>query len=621
MPASTRIFQTFGCTIECEGTPEIAEDTLYLGYTANGNDRDSFRLAVPEPGTLVTVRLSHLGVDDDLVVFGDVPPPLRQPKASTSSLQAADVGPDLQQRSQAVIPEVLGDVPVTPPAGQGVLGVSDNRGLADEEVTFVVPEDADGWINIQITSFDGAYSNEPWMLRVETSPPIELPPGCKTPVALGGGTTRALPASSAATRSTSSTRSATETSTETRTRPRLWNKLQTLAARTDAAGGTVIPVDAIPGMGATLGAWQANPCSPGLNNDVVRALGTYLDGITAAYKYIVIVGDWTVLPAGLVLDNTLYANERDYASTFFGVENTQYLSSYALGYLPTDDPYGDTSYSGQGAYIPEVAVGRLVESHSEIMGQLDQYLTRNGAIDPATGLVTGYDFLSDGASAVSDGLTANVAAPTELINDVWSKDDLARGDVPGLEPAGDRRGQRALRPLPRPACRSERGGNRGEPVHDRRSAIHAGPARDHHRLPLGHARLRPPRRSRTGTRLGPELRREGSDRLRRAEHVRTGRDGRRRLLREAAGAAGGAAGRLADGRTGARLRQAGVLVDAVDGWLRRQGDRRVGALRPADVPRRHRGLRPAAASRCRSRRIRQRASTRPASTCRRRSPR
>ena len=97
-----------------------------------------------------------------------------------------------------------------------------------------------------------------------------------------------------------------------------------------------------------------------------------------------IVGDWTVLPAGLVLDNTLYANERDYASTFFGVENTQYLSSYALGYLPTDDPYGDTSYSGQGAYIPEVAVGRLVESHTEIMGQLDQYLTRNGAIDPAT---------------------------------------------------------------------------------------------------------------------------------------------------------------------------------------------------------------------------------------------
>ena len=77
VPASTRIFQTFGCTIECEGTPEVETDTLYLGYTANGDDRDFFRLAVPEPGTLVTVRLSHLAVDDDLVVYGDVPPPLR----------------------------------------------------------------------------------------------------------------------------------------------------------------------------------------------------------------------------------------------------------------------------------------------------------------------------------------------------------------------------------------------------------------------------------------------------------------------------------------------------------------------------------------------------------------
>ena len=430
-PASTRILQTFGCTVECI-TPEIQADTLYLGYTANGNDRDRFRIAVPEAGTKVTVRLSHLAADDDLVVYGDVPAPLRQPKGTTSSLQAADVSPVLQQRSQAVIPEVLGDVPVNPPEGQGVLGVSDNRGLADEEVTFIVPEDSDGWINIQITSFDGAYSNRPWMLRVEESPPIELPPGCKTPVALGGGTTRALPTS--VTGNTlylfNSKRygdlfgNANETL--------LWNKLQTMAARSDAAGGTVIPVDAIPGMATTLGVWQANPCSPGLNNDVVRALGTYLDGITAAYKYIVIVGDWTVLPAGLVLDNTFYANEREYASTFFGAENTQYLSSFALGYLPTDDPYGDTSYSGVGAYIPEVAVGRLVETHDEIMGQLDQYTrpTVNGAIDPATGLVTGYDFLSDGANAVSDALNATVAAPTELINEVWTTDNLLAAMFP-----------------------------------------------------------------------------------------------------------------------------------------------------------------------------------------------
>ena len=314
-------------------------------------------------------------------------------------------GPTCSSAARRVIPEVLGDVPLTPPEGQGVLGVSDNRGLADEEVTFVVPEDADGWVNIQITSFDGAYSNEPWMLRVEESPAIELPPGCKLPLALGGGTTRALPASVGGNtlylfnskRYGDLYGNANETA--------LWNKLQTLAARVRRSRRHGHPGRCDPGNGRDSRRLAGRPLLTGpeqrrrpSTRDVPRhdhgALQVHRDRRRL-----------DLLPAGLVLDNTLYANERDYASTFFGVENTQYLSSYALGYLPTDDPYGDTSYSGQGAYIPEVAVGRLVESHGEIMGQLDQYLTRNGAIDPATALVTGYDFLSDGANAVSNGLT------------------------------------------------------------------------------------------------------------------------------------------------------------------------------------------------------------------------
>jgi hypothetical protein len=382
----------------------------------------------------VTVRLSHLNLDDDLVVYGPVPPPLRQPKPSTSALQAADVGPSLQQRTQAVTPEVLGDVPLNPPEGQGVLGISDNRGLADEEVTFIVPEDSQGFVNIQISSFDGAYSNQPWMLRVEESEPIELPAGCKVPPLGAGGTTQALPATvGGSTLYLFNSKRYGDLYGST-AQAAAWSKLQTLAARTDAAGGTVIPIDAISSVAPALTAWEADPCSPGRTNDAVRALGAYLDTITAPYKYIVLVGDWTVIPTGLILDNTLYANERSYASTFYGTENTQYLSSYALGYMPSDDPYGDTSYSGFGPYVPEVAVGRLVEKPAEIEAQLDQYVARNGAIDPDTALVTGYDFLSDGANAISTGLEANVSNPDELINDVWSKDDLLAAMFPASNP-------------------------------------------------------------------------------------------------------------------------------------------------------------------------------------------
>ena len=41
-------------------------DTLYLGYTSSGSDRDYFQVHA-DPGEQLTIHLSHLNVDDDLV--------------------------------------------------------------------------------------------------------------------------------------------------------------------------------------------------------------------------------------------------------------------------------------------------------------------------------------------------------------------------------------------------------------------------------------------------------------------------------------------------------------------------------------------------------------------------
>ncbi len=148
--------------------------------------------------------------------------------------------------------------------------------------------------------------------------------------------------------------------------------------------------------------------------------------VPPSVKHIVVVGDDAVLPFGRILDNTSYANERGYASTFFGTTNNQYLSTYALGLLPTDDPLADVNYAGQGPYVPELALGRLVETPAQIISQVDQYVTRNGAIAPTRALTTGYDFLKDGATQISTRLKAKVGAAnaTELINDTWSKNNL-----------------------------------------------------------------------------------------------------------------------------------------------------------------------------------------------------
>ena len=83
-------------------------------------------------------------------------------------------------------------------------------------------------------------------------------------------------------------------------------------------------------------------------------------------KYVVLVGDDRCIPYGRVVDNTAYANEREYTTTFLGAPNNQYLSTYGLGYLPTDDPWA-TQLLGTGPYVPELGVGRLVEKPNQIV--------------------------------------------------------------------------------------------------------------------------------------------------------------------------------------------------------------------------------------------------------------
>ncbi|MFL5955433.1 MAG: PxKF domain-containing protein [Gaiellaceae bacterium] len=431
-PAATSITQTFPSNGAATSPQIVAPDKLYLGYTPNGTDRDYFSLPLGTPGAKVTVHLGHLKVDDDLVVFAPTVDPLRAPKPGTAPTLAPNVEPTLEHQSQPIKPEVLNDVPQTPPAGQSVVGVSDNRGLADEEVTFIVPEHAPGAnATIQVTSYDGGYSNDPWTLRVEQSPAIPLPTTCSSTPLVGGGTTMAMPKTVGGStlylfnsKRFGDIYGATAESN-------VASKLATVAGRTDAAGGTVVPIDAVSSIATALNAWYSNACSPGAANDVMRAIGKYLDTLPATYKYVVIIGGYDVTPPGLVRDDTSYVNEREYASTFYGSTNNQYLAAYALGYLPTDDAYGDTSYSGSGAYVPEVPVGRLIETAPEITAQIDQYIGLRGAINPTTALVTGYDFLSDGSTAVVEALT-KVPVRVSLISDGWTRTQL----VDNLFPTG-----------------------------------------------------------------------------------------------------------------------------------------------------------------------------------------
>ena len=71
----------------------------------------------------------------------------------------------------------------------------------------------------------------------------------------------------------------------------------------------------------------------------------------------------------------------------------------------SDDPYGDLDpieWATRRLYVPELALGRLVESPTQIIAQLDAFDAASGRLDASRAYAAGYDFMTDGASSVRD---------------------------------------------------------------------------------------------------------------------------------------------------------------------------------------------------------------------------
>ena len=67
---------------------------------------------------------------------------------------------------------------------------------------------------------------------------------------------------------------------------------------------------------------------------------------------------------------------------------------------------------------PALAVGRLIETTTEIAGVIDAYVAANGVVAPSTSLVTGYDFLADAATAVGKQLACGTGASAD--QSIWA---------------------------------------------------------------------------------------------------------------------------------------------------------------------------------------------------------
>jgi CSLREA domain-containing protein len=153
--------------------------------------------------------------------------------------------------------------------------------------------------------------------------------------------------------------------------------------------------------------------------------------------YIVIIGNDAAVPFFRHPDQALLANERNYVPPV--LDNTASQASLRLGYVLGQDRYGTTmelSSRGDTLPIPDLAVGRLVETPDQVVAMLDAYLsTPDGVVSaPDSALVTGYDFLEDAANAITAELEAGLGttattliAPRDLAPTdptTWTADDL-----------------------------------------------------------------------------------------------------------------------------------------------------------------------------------------------------
>ena len=127
-------------------------------------------------------------------------------------------------------------------------------------------------------------------------------------------------------------------------------------------------------------------------------------------QYIVVVGGDNVIPFYRYPDPALLGNENLYRPPV--ADSTASQATLRLGYVLSDDFLASStsvSLHGNDFPVPDLAIGRLVETASDIGGMLDTFLAAGGSsVAPTTSLVTGYDFLADAATNVNSTLASKI---------------------------------------------------------------------------------------------------------------------------------------------------------------------------------------------------------------------
>ena len=308
---------------------------------------------------------------------------------------------------------------------------------------------------IAVKGANGAFSDRPYTLQVETSQPVDarqaLDDGrARGPKVEGGSAAVTVPYTSV----TGDPQTLYVTQPEridaiykTDAEPHPWadTVMPTLTAACespDAGYGTIL---ALPSN--IYDEWDEHPwdttLANGVSEEVRRIIDNYLygEGQTSGHpsiKYVVLVGDDEVVPQHRVQDQTILGNERAYVQASYLKADSPLLAGMFDSTVLTDDYYVDAHpipYNGRSLYVPDIAVARLVETPSEIAGTVQRFLehpvlAEGSAVVPGepSSVVTGQDFMKDGALRVKAILDAAFPANPATLEDLsaWKAADVRR---------------------------------------------------------------------------------------------------------------------------------------------------------------------------------------------------
>ncbi|RCV65426.1 hypothetical protein C5S53_03810, partial [Methanophagales archaeon] len=165
--------------------------------------------------------------------------------------------------------------------------------------------------------------------------------------------------------------------------------------------------------------WDSNRTSENANA-VARAIKDLIDSSLEVYKnieYIIIAGNDEVIPFYRIPDKSLESyvgsyglyDEKDYIERYDQLKPATTIgSAFWDNMFLTDDCYANfesedlpEGFDGE-LYIPDIPVGRLVETPEEISKTIDIFSKKGDIVEPQRIFITSYDFMNDtGGSCAS----------------------------------------------------------------------------------------------------------------------------------------------------------------------------------------------------------------------------